>query len=98
MSEFRNNIPGYKPPDPAAWKHGVMPYSLEHVRDAYVSRASASVSRDYSSIEFDKTTNSRVALDAVCERVHADSNLPDNHHVFFDPENGQFWVYPEKEF
>ena len=95
-SEFRGDIPAYKPPDRAAWEqeHGVKPYSLGRVREAYVSRALAAIRNDYSAIERGQAIGSEVSLDRVCERVHTDSNLPDDSVVFFDPSGEQFWVYP----
>jgi hypothetical protein len=93
--EFRDNIPGYQPPDRSAWEqqHGVAPYSHGRVRDAYVTRALAAIRKDYSSIEADPVISSQVALDHVCQRVHADSNLPEEDSVFFDPSGEEFWVY-----
>jgi hypothetical protein len=94
--EFRGDIPAYRPPDRAAWdhEHGVKSYSLGRVREAYVSRALAAIRKDYSAIERDEAITSEVLLDAVCERVHADSNLREDSIVFFDPSDEQFWVYP----
>ncbi len=97
---FRHNIPAYSdPPDRAAWttKHGTVPYSLGRVRDAYVSRALAAIRRDYSSIEFDGAINAQVRMDEVCQRVHADGELPERTLVFFDATDETFWAYEANE-
>jgi len=93
---FRDNIPPYQLPDRLAWErqHGVKPYSIGPVRNAYVSRALAAIRKDYSTIERKITISTQVALDAVCQRVHADSNLSEHDLVFFDPTEKEFWVYP----
>ena len=64
------------------------------MREAYVSRALAAIRKDYSTIEREATINTQVALDAVCDRLHADSQLPESSLVFFDATDEQFWVYP----
>ena len=95
--ELRDNIPAYSgPPDRAAWaaEHGAAPYPIGRVREAYVSRALAAIRKDYSTIEREATINTQFALDAVCDRVHADSQLPESSLVFFDATDEQFWVYP----
>ncbi len=93
---FRDNIPAYQPPDRLAWeqKHRVKPYSIGRVREAYVSRALAAIRKDYSTIERKTAISTQVDLDAVCERVHTDSNLSEHDLVFFDPAGEEFWVYP----
>jgi hypothetical protein len=95
---FRDNIPAYSgPPDRDVWEqqHGVKPYSLGRVREAYVSRALAAIRKDYSTIERNEAIGTQVSLESVCERVQADLELPEESLVFFDPTDKQFWVYPE---
>jgi hypothetical protein len=96
---FRNNIPAYSgPPDRVAWttKHGTAPYSLGRVRDAYVSRALGAIRRDHSSIEFDGAIDAQVRMDEICQRVQAETELPETTVVFFDPADESFWAYPAR--
>lgn len=95
VPDFRGDVPQYLPPDREAWaaRHPA-PYALGPVHRKYVSRATAAVNLDASTIGFDDAMKAQGQLDAVTARVHADLELAETTLVFFDSTDAQFWAYP----
>ena len=61
----------------------------------FADQAQAAIARDASTIERDKAIGEQVTLEHVCQRVKVELNIPNGDHVFFDPADNHFWVYPE---
>ena len=73
---------------------GICPFCIGRVGESYVTRALAAVAKDYGTIDRDQAIAAQVKLDSVCTAVQFTCDLPDDHLVFFDPSDEQFWVFP----
>jgi hypothetical protein len=93
----------YKAPDRVAWekKWGVAPFVAKPTaeKDANwlamrAKEAREYIQRDWSTLAAEETHGHHADLDFIHDAVA--SMLGTDDLVFFDPDDGQFWVYPEK--
>lgn len=105
--QFRGDVPAISPaPDRARWEadHGTSPYpltlerfnglTLQRFRFArFTNRARKCIERDLATIDRDKAIRESVKLEHICERVKTAFDII-HAQVFFDPSDGQFWIYP----
>lgn len=100
---LRHDVPAIAPPpDRKKWerKHGVKPYPVVALSNVIqfntlTKQARAAIDRDAGTIERDKAIGEQVTLEHVCERVKVEAAVPNGDHVFFDPSDNRFWIYPE---
>jgi hypothetical protein len=94
----------YRAPDREAWKaqHGVEPYIAKPTAQldaellaVLAKQASGYVSRDWSTMSAEESFRIRGNLDVVLDEVAA--RLGTDSLVYFDPGDGEFWVYPDPE-
>jgi hypothetical protein len=101
---FRADVPVIPPPpDRDQWlrDHGVMAYRLTPVGflnrvryENFARKARACIERDLTTIDRKKAIGEQVTLEHICERVKVALDIPNGDHVFFDPGDNRFWVYP----
>ena len=101
---LRSDVPTIPPPpDRAQWEadHRVKPSPIlgNGTRQVWLAwkahQARRCIERDSATIDRQKAIGEQVKLDHVCERVKVAFQIPNGDHVFFDPSDNQFWVYPE---
>jgi hypothetical protein len=104
---LRSDVPTIPPPpDRAQWEaeHREKPWSVgqrthragQQLRLRVLTlRARRCIERDLATIDRQKAISEQVKLDHICERVKVAFQIPNGDHVFFDPSDNQFWVYPE---
>lgn len=94
----------YRVPDRAAWKQrkGVDAYPFKPASPEAALRLSAFaeiarqyVSRDWSTMSAEESHGIRADLDILHDQVAGE--LGTDSLVFFDPDDGQFWVYPDPD-
>jgi hypothetical protein len=92
----------YRPPDREAWKakHGVEPSVVKPAAEldadligVLANQARDYVNRDWSTMSAEETFRIRGNLDVLHDEIAA--RLGTNSLVFFDPGDGQFWIYPD---
>lgn len=96
--KFRDNIPAYAAPDREEWErqHGVRPRRIV-AAERFVNQAKTIIAGDWTTILRDRAISQHTKIEHVCERVKHDQTLGigEDEHVFFDVQDGHFWVYPE---
>jgi hypothetical protein len=98
LPPFRDRVPVHAAPDRAAWqaKHGVAPWPVTDARPVYAIRARRAYEKDYSSTRFEDAIDAQTEIDEQTMSVHAQSTAANGDLCFFDPSDGQFWIYPDK--
>jgi hypothetical protein len=89
----------YRAPDRAAWKQrkGVdaFPAPDSARLEGYAEIARGYVDQDWASLSADECHGIHADLDILHDQVSAE--LGTDSIVFFNPDDGQFWVYPDPE-
>ena len=102
-NKFRGDVPTIPPPpDRAQWEaeHREKPSPIlgSGTRQVWLTwkahQARRCIERDAATIDRDKAISEQVKLDHICERVKVAFQIPNGDHVFFDPSDNRFWVYP----
>jgi hypothetical protein len=99
VPDFRGSVPLYSPPDRAAWiaaGHDVPRTIDADLPPKFASRARAALALDAVTLDFEAAVRAQTTLDAVCDAVKylPESYAADDDLVYFDPEDGRFWIYP----
>jgi hypothetical protein len=96
--DLRGDVPMIpRPPDRELWKAehgGKAPFMLYTISPKERNQARQAIARDAGTIERAEAIGEQVTLERICERVKTTMHVPDNCHVFFDPQDSEFWVYP----
>jgi hypothetical protein len=101
--QFRADVPAIPPvPDRARWEaeHRVKPSPIGNgTRRAWLAwkahQARRCIERDLATIDRSHAIVEQVKLEHICERVKVAFAIQQPDHVFYDPSDNRFWVYPE---
>ena len=63
--------------------------------ERFQKQAKAVIERDYTTLDRVDAITEQTKLEHICERVKVAANVRESDHVFFDPQDGRFWVYPD---
>lgn len=74
---------------------GLKPIEL-HADRKFYGQAKAAIQSDLGTIRQLGAASAWATLDAVCESVHHEADLPLEDIVFYDPELDRFWIFPGK--
>jgi hypothetical protein len=91
----------YRTPDRAEWeaRNGVEPFIAKPANQKIAERlaldaetARRYIQRDWSTMSAEESFRHRANLDLLLDEVAA--QLGTDSLVYFDPDDGQFWIYP----
>jgi hypothetical protein len=89
------------PPDRPLWpNHGTefvvcTPAALLRMR-ALENQARIQCQTESSTLVREEAIKAHVGLDSICEHMKYNLKLAETDEVFYDPNDGRFWIYPDR--